>query len=387
MPRAAPAGPGLSRLACLLAATEPSYKGGKSRSGGNDGWTAALATVWLTALSTYPSAAAESVADFYKKTPVTLQVGSGPAGGYDVIGRLVARFMSRYIPGAPSIIVQNVPGGGSLLLANQFGNTTKRDGSVFGVMNSGMATTPLLDPTAVHFDPRKFYFLGSPAGEVELLVVWYTAPVQTLAEIFKKKLIVGASSPGSATYDIPFLTNALLGTQFKIIPGYPDSNHIKLALERGEVQGDAALGLSSVKTQFADVVASHKLLIIGQYGLEKDHKLPDVPLIPTGDKEDDRKMLAIAYARQAYGQPFLIPPGVPSDRAQALRKAFESTMADPEFRAAAKRADVEVDPISGESLAKLTESLFQTPSSVISRLQRLIASEGKKIKRLFTLWP
>ena len=334
-----------------------------------------------TVLAMLPAAAswgADSVADFYKRTVVTLQVGSGPAGGYDVVGRLVARYMGAYIPGHPTIVVQNVPGGGSLLLANQFGNTTKNDGSIFGVMNSGMATTPLLDPSAAHFDPRKFFFLGSPAGEVELLVVWRTAPVKSVQDVFKEKLIVGASSPGSATFDIPFLTNSLLGTKFQIIAGYPDSNHIKLALERGEVQGDAALGLSSVKTQFADVVANGKLLIIGQYGFQKDHNLPNIPLFPIGDKKSDAQMLAVAYARQSYGQPFVMPAGVPAERAIALRRAFEATMADPDFRAAAEKANVEVDPISGQTLEQLTRNLFDTPPAVLERLQKLIASEGQK---------
>jgi tripartite-type tricarboxylate transporter receptor subunit TctC len=321
--------------------------------------------------------AAQSVADFYKRTTLMMQVGSGPAGGYDVVARLAARYMSQYIPGHPTIVVQNVPGGGSLVLANQFANTTKNDGSYIGVMNSGMATTPLLDPTAVHFDPRKFGFLGSPAQEVELLVVWNTAPVRNAQDLFTKKLIVGASSPGSATYDVPYLTNALLGTKFDIIPGYPDSNDVKLALERGEVQGDAALGLSSLRTQFADVLASHKLLVVAQYGSQKAAALPNVPLFPLGKTAADRQMLAIAYARSYYGQPFVTPPGVPADRFAALKKAFEATMANPGFLADAKRANLAIDPIPGQDLQALTERLFATSPAVLKRLQDLIAEEGK----------
>ena len=339
------------------------------------GWTLAA----LLALSS-PSAAqtSASVADFYKKTTIMLQIGSGPAGGYDVVGRLVARYIGRYIPGRPTVVVQNVPGGGSLILANQFGNTTKNDGSVIGVMNSGMATTPLLEPQAVHFDPRKFGFLGSPAGEIELLVAWNNAPVRAPADLFKTPLIVGTTAPGSATYDIPYLTNALLGTRFKIIPGYEDSNSIKLAMERGEVQADAALGLSSLKTQFADVYSSHKLRVVAQYGFSKAPSLPDTPLFPLGDRQDERQMLAIALARSSYGQPFVAPPGVPPERFAALKRAFEATMKDHDFLAAAAKAHVEIDPISGPSLQDLTRRLFDTPPKVLARLQALIAQEGKR---------
>lgn len=332
----------------------------------------------MTTLAAASSArSADSVADFYKKTTVTLQIGSGPAGGYDTVGRLVARNISRYIPGNPTIVVQNVPGGGSLQLANQFANTTKNDGSVFGVMNSGMATTPLLDPRAVHFDTRKFGFLGSPSGEVEVLVAWRDANVTKPEDVFARPMIIGASSPGSATYDIPYLMNSLLGAKFKIVTGYPSSNDIKLALERGEVQGDGSLGLSSLLTEYADVYKSGKLIIVAQYGFERAKELPNTPLFPIGDVEANRKMFAIAYARSSYGQPFVTPPGVPQERVAALRTAFEKTMRDPDFLAQAEAAHFEIDPISGQYLTDLTEKLFATPPDILARLQDLIAHEGK----------
>jgi hypothetical protein len=280
--------------------------------------------------------------------------------------------MGKHIPGNPAIIPQNVPGGGSLLLANQFAATTKADGTYIAVMNSGMPTTPLLNPEAVHFDPRKFNFLGSPNREVEILVVWKTAAVKTLDDLFTKELLTGASAPGSATYDIPLITNALLGTEFKIITGYQTAAAIKLAMERGEIEGNAALGLSTSKTQFADVLNDGKLLIIGQYGRTKSNLLPDIPLMPLGKTEIDRQILDIAYARQDYGQPFVTPPGVPADHVALLKQAFETTMKDADFLAEAERVKLDINPVSAEELQTLTERLFATPPDVLARAQTLI---------------
>lgn len=316
--------------------------------------------------------AADSAEAFYKGRTVFLQMGSEPGGGYDVVGRLVARTMSKYMPGHPTIVPQNVPGGGSLVLANQFAKTTKRDGSVFGLMSNGMPTTPLLDPNAARFDPRQFAFLGSTSRETEILVVWHTAKVKTLADIFTTPLLVGASSPGSATHDFPYLTNALLGTKFKIVLGYKGATEVKLAMQRGEVEANAALAWGSAKTQYADVLKNKDLLVIGQYGSVKDVDLPDVPLIPRAKSDADQQILDIIYARMQYGRPFLTPPGVPQDRVDALRTAFEATLKDPAFLAEAKKAKVDVEPVSAKELQDLTDRLFRTPPDVVARLRALL---------------
>jgi tripartite-type tricarboxylate transporter receptor subunit TctC len=212
---------------------------------------AKLAATIVAALSLLPCcAAADPVEDFYKSHTLFLQVGSSPGGFYDVTARLVARYIVNYIPGRPHIVVQQVPGGGSLVLANQFGNTTPRDGSVFGVFNDGMPTTPLTDPTAAHFESRKFNYIGSPTREAHILLAWKNSPVKTYDDIFKKELIVGASSPGAAVYDFPLLTNALIGTKFKIVTGYEGGPSTKIAMSRGEINGEAGIALGSYQTDF-----------------------------------------------------------------------------------------------------------------------------------------
>jgi tripartite-type tricarboxylate transporter receptor subunit TctC len=327
-----------------------------------------------------PSAGADPVTDFYKGKNVTLQVGSGAGGGYDIVGRVVARHIGQYIPGQPNIVVQNVPGGGSLNLANQFANITPRNGSVFGIMNDGMPTTPLLNPKAAHFDPRKFNFIGSPSEETQVLVVWHTSPVKTLDDVFKKELVVGATAPGGAPYDYPLVTNVVLGTKYKVVKGYPGNSETMLALQRGEIQGDAGLGWESAKADQMEAMKRGDLLVVAQYGMQKYHELENVPLFPLGKTKEDREILELLYARQLYGRMFVAPPDVPADRLAALRSAFEKTMKDRDFVAEMGKLSIEVDPVSWQTLRDLTDRIYKTPSAVLARMQAALQSsvETKK---------
>lgn len=331
-----------------------------------------LVFVICVALRANGAVAADPVADFYRGRTVYLEIGSSPGGVYDVTGRLVARHIGQYIPGRPRIVVQDVPGGGSLALANQFGNTTARDGSVFGVFNDGMPTTPLTDPKAAHFDPRQFNYLGSPTREAHILIVWRNSPVQTYADLFKKELIVGATSPGAAPYDFPFLTNALIGTKFKIVTGYEGGAATKLAMSRGEINGEAGLAWGSYKTDYVSEIKAHDVKILAAFGMKKNPALVDTPLLPVGTTKESRELFQIMYARQDYGRLFLTPPGVPAARVAALRAAFDAVMRDPQFQAEAKGAFIDLAPVSGVALADLTARLYRTPPAVVRRLQALM---------------
>ncbi len=322
--------------------------------------------------------AQDTVADFYRGKTVTLQVGSEPGGGYDVVGRTVARFMGKYIPGAPNLIVQNVPGGGSLRLANQMYNVAPRDGTLFGLASNGMPTTPLLSPEAAHFDPTRFIFIGSTSREIEVMVVWHEAPVKTLDDIFTKEMIVGTSAPGSATRDFPIVLNAVLGTKFKIVGGYVGAGAIKIAMQRGEVHSNVALAWGSAKTSYGDLLRAKQINVVAKYSPTTDPELASVPMMPPAKTEADRQILQILYSREAYGRPFFTPPGVPADRAAALRKAFMDTMNDPEFRQEAKLRTVEVEPIAGEELAALTRQLVTIPADVVARARKLLGPSGTK---------
>lgn len=318
--------------------------------------------------------AAESAADFYKGKTVFLQIGSETGGGYDLYGRAVARHMAKHIPGQPHLVVQNVIGGGSLVLANQFGNTTSKDGTYFGLFGSGMATTPLLDPVSAKFDSRQFQFIGSPTQEIEVLVVWHTAPAKKLEDVFTTEIIAGASSPGSATVDFPLVTNVIHGTKFKIISGYQGATEVKLAMQRGEVHSNTALAYGSAKTQYAELLKSGELKILAQYG-HKHPDIPEIPLFPNPKDPADQPLYEMLLARGDYGRPFAAPPGTPEYLVKALRKAFDDTMKDPEFLADAAKTKLEINPVTGEELQKMTAKLFATSPETIEKLRTLTTTK------------
>lgn len=318
------------------------------------------------------AAKADPVADFYKGKTVFLQIGSVPGGVYDILGRMVARHIASYIPGGPKVVPQNVPGGGSLLLANQFGAITPRDGTVLGVFNNGMPTTPLLDPEAAKFDARKFNFIGSTSREAHILVVWSTAPVKNFEELFQKEVILGATSPGAAPFDFPILTNALAGTKFKIVTGYPGGPETQLAMRRGEIHGNGGLALGSYKTDYQDAVAHNDIRILGAFGMRPHPELKDVPLFPTGHTPEERQLFELMYARQDYGRPFAMPEAVPQERVAAIRIAFEKTMKDPEFLAEAQRAHADINPVGWQEMTELTTRLYATPPEMLKRMRAIM---------------
>jgi tripartite-type tricarboxylate transporter receptor subunit TctC len=319
------------------------------------------------------AAQAQTPADFYKGKTIFLQIGSGVGGGFDMIGRLFGRHIGKYIPGKPTIVPQNVPGGGSLQLANQFANITPHDGSVFGIINNGAPLTPLLTPSAAKFDPRKFLWLGSPIREAFIFIAWHTAPAKTIDDLFKVETIVGSTGPGGANYDFPFLTNALIGTKFKIISGYNSSAQSKLAMERGEIHAYAGVGLAAM-SEYAEEIRSGRIKALAAFGMKKNRKLMDVPLFPIGKTEEERQLFQLMYAREDFGRPFLAPPDVPADRIAALREAFLQTMKDEEFLADAKKLNVDLDPVSWQELQELTHKLYATPEPVVKRMQEILAA-------------
>ncbi len=324
-------------------------------------------------LALAPARAQDAAADFYRGKTILMQIGSQAGGIYDIVGRLVARHMGKYISGEPRINIQNVPGGGSLQLANQFGNITPRDGSVFGVFGNGMPTTPLFDPKVAKFDPKLFEYIGSTSREAHVLTAWRGAPVQKMEDVFTKELVLGATSPGAAFLDFPLLSNALIGTKFRIVKGYPGGTEIQLAMRRGELQGAAGVALGSIKAELSEAYRSGDLTIIAAHGMKKHRELLDIPLLPVGKTQEDRQIFELMYARQDYGRIFAAPQSVPRERVQALRNAFQATLQDPDFRAEAARAGVDVDPVAGEELAALTLRLHQVPEAVLERARALIA--------------
>jgi tripartite-type tricarboxylate transporter receptor subunit TctC len=342
-------------------------------------WSATVTAFLALACSAIGAQAQISVENFYRGKQIQLRIGTPAGSGYDIAGRLVAAHLGKYIPGHPNIIVQNVPGAGSLTLANQLYNTAARDGTVLGMVTNGLPTAPLLTPETTHFDLAQFGWIGSPAPETMMVMVWHTAPVQTIEDLLKTELVVGGVSPGTATVDNPLVANAVLGTKFKLVAGYEGTTAIDLAMERGEVQGHGGIGWVTVKARNQRWLAEKKVRIIAQYGMRKHPELQDVPLFELPKDELARQEIFVMFARQEYGRPLLAPPGVPPDRLAALRTAFLATMKDPDFIREAQRATVEINPTTGEELNKLSAQIIATKPAALEKLRKVLdpAQMGK----------
>jgi tripartite-type tricarboxylate transporter receptor subunit TctC len=326
----------------------------------------AMISVVAAALPTH----AEDVARFYSGKQIRFIVGSAAGGTYDLLARIVARHMGAHIPGKPSIIVENQGTAGGIAMTNELYALGPKDGTVIGVPLNGIPAAPLLEPRAARFDSAKLIWIGSTHSEPYVAYVWHTAPVQDLADTLTKQLVVGATTPGTTMNDFPMLTNAVLGTKFKIVPGYGSTPLMNEALERGEIEGIVGFGWFALNAQAGQLIAQKKINIIAQFGTTRSRLLPDVPLVLNlAGSEADRQALLLLFGRTEYGRPYFLPPDVPADRIEALRRAFDATMKDPAFVADANRIGFPLDPLTGEQVQAAVAALAKTPPAVIARVR------------------
>jgi tripartite-type tricarboxylate transporter receptor subunit TctC len=322
-----------------------------------------------------PSAFADAAADFYKGKTIRLVIGYGPGSGYDAYGRLFERHFGRHVPGKPEVVAQNMDGAGSLRATNFLFNAAPKDGSMIGIVGRGLAIVPLLSGSdGAKFDATRFVWLGSINNEVSLAVAWLTTGIRTIEDARRKELVVGATGVGvDDTSVFPGVANAILGTRFKWVSGYRSGNEINLAMERGEVLGRVGWSWSSIKATKPDWLRDGKIHLLMQLSLHKHSELPDVPLIMDFAKNDDeRRALELVFARQAMGRPFLAPPGIPGDRADALKHAFDATMKDPEFLADAGKLRLEINPVSGDEVQAMVARMYGAPASVVDLVKRIV---------------
>jgi tripartite-type tricarboxylate transporter receptor subunit TctC len=313
------------------------------------------------------------VAEFYRGKVVRIVVGVGVGSGYDINARLLARHSSKYIPGNPSVIVQNQPGAGSLTMTSQLYAAGPFDGTAVGASFNGLPTAPLLQPGGVRFEATKINWLGSTNRETQAMYVWAASPIQKLDDLTTKEMIVGAQAPGSTQYDYPKLAGKLFGWKFKIITGYEATPKIHLAMERGEVHGTWA-NWSTLKAIAEAWIKEKKIRILAQWALRKHPEMPDVPLIVDQAKtEEQRQALNLALARLEFGRPFFMPPGVPAERVAAMRHAFDETVKDKDFLAEAEKLKIEIDPLNGEHVAALIAEIYKTPPETVERVRAAMA--------------
>jgi tripartite-type tricarboxylate transporter receptor subunit TctC len=318
----------------------------------------------LLALSPLAASADDkAVAEFYAKRTVTIAVGFSPGGNYDLYARLVSRHIGRHIPGHPTVIVQNMPGAGSRRLANTLANVGPHDGTMIGLPNQGIAMDQALGTEGVKFDARKFQWVGSPIEDNNVFWGWHTNPVKTIEDAQQREFVVGATGPGSPTTYYPRIMNDLLGTKFKVVSGYPGSNELDLAIEKEEV-GGRVVSWTSLKIT-SDWIATGKAIVMLQFGLRKSSELPSVRMLQDlAANRKHREIFDFLCLVPAMGRPFFLPPGVPAERVEAVRRAFATTMKDPEFVAEAKRAKLDVAPLTGDEINQIVARTFGAPDDV-----------------------
>lgn len=328
-----------------------------------------LAELAFAAAAVASAANAQTVADFYSHTPLTLIVGSGVGGGYDLYARLFAPYYAKHIPGHPAIVVKNQPGAGGLANMNTMFHTAPRDGSTIAATFNTVALMPLFGDRDARFDPRQLNWLGSIGKQQAVCVTWKTVPVKTLDDAKKREVLVSSTGRNSTPAIFPRILNALFGTKFKVISGYSTSE-MRLALEKGEVQGICGLAWQTLQSSSPAWIANTDLNLILQMGLVKDKDLPaSVPLaLDLLTKPSDRAFFRLAVLPGEFGRPIAAPPGVSADRLAALRKAFDATMTDPDFVAEATKAKMIVDPLDGGQIQALLNEAYAAPRAVRARV-------------------
>jgi tripartite-type tricarboxylate transporter receptor subunit TctC len=315
---------------------------------------------------------AQTVEQFYKGKTVSLVIGFSVGGGYDLYARHLARHIGKHIPGNPSILPQNMAGAGSLRAANFIYTAAPKDGSAFGTFARTTGINPLLESGAT-FDGTKFSWLGSVTDDVSTCVTWHTAPVKTWSDFASKPVTLGGQGPSSEPDMFARLYKNVFNAPIKLVAGYPGTNEITLAMERGEVDGLCGLSWSTIKTRHAKWLAEKKINVIVQSSFKKVAELGAVPLVLelTQDKEK-LQILKLILAAQQMARPFAAPPGIPADRKAALVAAFDKTMKDPEYLADAQKLKIDVNPVSGADIDKLLAELYATPKDVVKKASEAI---------------
>ena len=311
---------------------------------------------------------AQDAADFYRGKTIELDIGYSVGGGYDLYTRLIARRLGQHVPGNPTVVPKNMEGAGSLRLANFLYSAAPSDGTVIGAISRGAAFDPLLNEQGARFDASKFSWIGSANNEVSVCVALTSSGIGKFEDLYTKPLTIGSTGAGDDTYQFPALVNAVLGTKFKIVTGYPGGNDVSLALERGEVQGRCGWSWSSIKTTRLNWVRNKRIIVLVQMSLSKHPDLPDVPLIMDLARTDEqRQIFKMIFARQTMGRPYAAPPGLPADRLAALRTGFMDTMTSKEFLGEAEANKFEINPVSGEDLEALVKEVYRTPPEVAKK--------------------
>ena len=329
--------------------------------------SASLVLALALATTIRAPASAQTVADFYAGKTIQVLIGFSPGGGYDLYGRVIARHMGRHIPGNPKLVPQNMPGAGSLKAVNYLYGVAPKDGTALAHFAPGVLFEPLLGHAeGAQFDATKFTWLGSASREASVCAFIASAGIKSWADMRSKPTIIGASGGGAESDVFPTVLRNMFHLPLKIVTGYPGGTEITLAMERHEVDGRCGWSWTSLLSRSKALLDSHQLDVVLQIALEKTKDLPDVPLIvDVTDNAEQKAALKLIVARQSIARPFAAPPGIPAERARALREAFAATLADPEFIAEAKSQALDIEAVQGAEVEALIREVYASSAQAV----------------------
>ena len=330
------------------------------------------AAAWAAMLAAAPQANADPIEDFYRGKSLRMLIGYGPGGGYDLYGRLVAEFLPRHIPGKPTIVPQNMPGGGSFVAAKYMAEVAPKDGTVFGSLAQTLALDSMTN-TNTKIDVTKFSYLGRVVTNIDTGVTIPRSGIKSFEDLRKREYTVGASGGGSTTVLFPSALNAYAGAKMKIVRGYKGTTDIVLAMDRGEVDIVGAYGLPGIMVSKPGWVTKGEATILYQAALKRHRLIPNVPTLPELALNDDgRVILRAAASTGEFGRSILTTPGVPAERLAALRAAFAAMLKDPDFVAAAEKRKMMIDPGTGEELDALVRETLKLPHEVAVKIGKMM---------------
>jgi tripartite-type tricarboxylate transporter receptor subunit TctC len=309
--------------------------------------------------------------DALKGKTLTIYVGYGSGGGYDMYARAMSRYIGRYLPGNPAVIVSNMPGAESLTLANYVYNVAPKDGTAMGMVAQSIAQEQAFGTAGVRFDVSKFNWIGRIASNIEMIYVWHAVPVTTIEDVKHRETILAATGPTSAIY--PRLLNDIAGTKFKVILGYNTTANAHLAMERGEVEGTTS-SYNTVKTATPGWLDKKLVSVLVQHALQRSPNMPDVPaVVEFGRTAQDQQVLTFYANSGVVGRSVMAPPGTPEDRVEMLRSAFEAMMKDREFIADIESKKMDFDPMPGTALQKVFNRALDVSPEVLARARDALA--------------
>jgi tripartite-type tricarboxylate transporter receptor subunit TctC len=322
------------------------------------------------------SFALPAAAQEYRGKQIRMVIASGAGGGYDLYGRVLARWLAKHIPGEPVVVSQNMPGASGMNATNWAYVSAPKDGTVILATYNADIVEPLFGNKSAKYKSRDFAWIGSIGKQQNICMTWHTSPVKSIEDAKKREVLVAATGSTGNSATLPRIVNAMLGTKFKVIGGY-ETTESRLAVERGEVEGICGLSWSTLKASNPEWTQSHRMNVLVQTGTPRHPELPDVPLLRELTKNpEDLRMLDLLEIPETMGRPFLMPPGTPPALVATIRAAFDATMIDKDFLAEAEKAHLEIDPIDGATMQKQIEQAYAAPQALIERAASFV--EGAK---------